>query len=282
MSGRLVVLGSVNSDLTVRVARHPLPGETLLGGDLSTGLGGKGANQAAAAARMGVAPLFLGAVGTDAVGDTLRSGLAAAGVDVSALATVDGPSGVALITVADDGENTIVVAAGANDRVDAATVRDTVSALDADDVVLAQLEVPLDVVSTASSSTSARFVLNLSPARDVPAPLLAACDPLIVNETEAALIAGDGSPEELVQRLRPRVRSVVLTLGGDGALVADGEGMRHHPAPQVEVVDTTGAGDAFAGALAAALARGAALNDAAAAGVAAGAEAVQWVGAQPR
>lgn len=276
------MLGSVNSDLTVRVARHPRPGETLLGGDLSTGLGGKGANQAAAAARAGVAPLFLGAVGTDAVGDTLRSGLAGAGVDVSALLTIDGPSGVALITVADDGENTIVVAAGANDRVDAATVRDTVSALDAGDVVLAQLEVPLDVVGTASASTSARFVLNLSPAREVPAELLAACDPLIVNETEAALIAGDGSPEELVERLLPRVRSVVLTLGGDGALVADGDGVRHHRAPRVEVVDTTGAGDAFAGALAAALARGVALNEAAAAGVAAGAEAVQWVGAQPR
>jgi ribokinase len=294
----LVVVGSANLDYTVVVERHPLPGETLLSTALTVGTGGKGANQAAAAARSGARPVFVGAVGTDPAGTGLLDNLSVAGVDVSHVArTTSAPTGIALITVAADGENTIVVAAGANATLDPARTAEIVAQLVAPGtVVLSQLEIPLPVlvaVARTGGAHGARLVLNLSPWREIPDDLLAYADPLVVNETEAAAVWGrpidsadDAASAENVAAnaavaLLARSRSVVITLGGDGVVVADGSGVVTLPARRVPVVDTTGAGDAFAGALAAGLAAGASLVDAVGSGIHAGSIAVQYLGAQP-
>ncbi|RZS57544.1 ribokinase [Microcella putealis] len=291
MTARLIVLGSANTDYTVVVDRHPTPGETLLGGDVSVATGGKGANQALAAARSGALPVFVGAVGADAGGRALLDALGAGGVDVSTVARVaDAPTGVALITVARDGENTIVVAPGANGRIDADAVVATIADLAGPGtVLLSQLEVPLDVVHTAAEAIEqrgGRVVLNLSPAREIPEGLLGVTDPLVVNASEAEAVSGASitdvaSAQRAAQGLLDRCHSVVITLGGDGAVWAGADGAGHVAAPRVDVVDTTGAGDAFVGALAAELADGAALQQAVSAGVRSGAAAVQWRGAQP-
>lgn len=286
----LIVLGSANRDYTVVVERHPLPGETVLGSDLATGTGGKGANQAAAAARAGGHPVFVSAVGSDASGDAILEDLTAAGVDVAHVVRCDAPTGVALITVSASGENSIVVAAGANARLTAAATAATIAEIaPAGAVLLAQLEIPVPVVAAAADANAragGRLVLNLSPITSVPSRMLALADPLIVNESEASDLANStiDSPvdaEIVAKRLAQTSRSVVLTLGGDGVVFADASGSGHLAAARVTVVDTTGAGDAFAGALAAALATGATLRDAVAAGSAAGAAAVQYLGAQP-
>ncbi|MET1043067.1 MAG: ribokinase [Microbacteriaceae bacterium] len=291
MTSPLIVLGSANRDLTVLVPRHPLPGETLLGSTLVTSTGGKGANQALAAARAGMTPLFLAALGTDAGGDELLAGLADGGVDVSGVVRVAGePTGIALITVSEQGENTIVVVPGANAAIDLTTTAAAVSAASAPGtVLLAQLEIPLDVAqagAVAVRDAGGRFVLNLSPAQSVPADLLRLADPLVMNETEASLVAGEPvtSPEcaaSVAASLLGLSPSVVITLGAAGVVLADAHGVRHVPAQKVTAVDTTGAGDAFVGALAARLADGHSLDDAVLAGVAAGAATVQHVGAQP-
>lgn len=300
MSAPLVVLGSANIDYTVAVERHPRPGETVLGGDVVTATGGKGANQALAAARQGGAPVFLGAVGDDAGGRQLLDALAAGGVDVAAVEVVTGaPTGVALITLARDGENSIVVAPGANGRVSAAPVVERLRALaGTGTVLLAQLEIPVDVVAAAAAAVEeagGRVVLNLSPSSPVPDALLALCDPLVVNESEASDLVGEpisdpAAAAAAAVALLDRCRSAVITLGGEGAVFASralgstgdsAPASGHRPAPRVRVVDTTGAGDAFVGALAAELARGAELAEAVESGVAAGAAAVQWLGAQP-
>lgn len=286
----LIVLGSVNRDFTVVVERHPLPGETVLGGSVATGTGGKGANQAAAAARSGVTPVFIGAVGRDSVGDELLEDLRTAGVDVTHVSRSDEPSGVAMITVDRDGENSIVVASGANGTLDAARTAALVADLASEaTVLLVQLEIPLAVVEEASDALDAaggRLVLNLSPSTTISPRLLGRADPLVVNESEASDLAGvtiDGpaDAQTVATRLLEFSRSVVLTLGGDGVVVASSKGIVHLPAQPVKVVDTTGAGDAFAGALAASLSSGGELTAAVEAGIAAGAAAVQHVGAQP-
>jgi ribokinase len=286
----LIVLGSANRDYTVLVERHPLPGETVLGGALTVATGGKGANQAVAAARAGAKPLFVGAVGSDSVGDDVLADLTARGVDVSRVLRSTEPTGVALITVSHDGENSIVVAAGANGGLDAVATTATISQLATDGaVLLCQLEIPVEVVSAAASEIEkvrGRFVLNLSPSRYVSPKLLALADPLILNETEASDLAssaidGPADAETVARRLLSTSRSVVITLGGDGVVVADAAGVSRLEAKRVAVVDTTGAGDAFAGALVAALSSGASLSDAATAGMAAGTAAVQHIGAQP-
>lgn len=287
----MIVLGSASRDYTVIVDRHPNPGETLLGGDIVTGSGGKGANQAVAAARATVRPVFLGSFGDDTTGHELIADLAAHGVDVDHVTvTPDAPTGVALITVARSGENSIVVAAGANAHLDpdatAAAIR---SLAGPSTIILAQLEIPLATVVAAADAAAergARFVLNLSPSQPIPASLLALCDPLVVNESEAAGIAGIpvstvGDAMIVAQELLSGSKSVVITLGGEGVVVATVDGVVHSPAEKVDVVDTTGAGDAFVGALAASLALGSDLHAAVARGTAAGALAVQHLGAQP-
>jgi ribokinase len=290
MSGLLLVLGSANRDYTVKVERHPARGETVLGGNAVVTSGGKGANQAVAAARAGVTTHFLGAVGRDSAGDDILADLESHGVLVSHVLRSDVATGIALITVSHDGENSIVVAPGANGSVEPDWAAESVRELaTSDSVVLAQLEIPVravDAAATAIVELGGRFVLNRSPATTVSPRLLGLADPLIVNETEASELAGSiiDSPvdaQAVARRLLGASRSVVITLGGEGAVVADAEGVTHLPAPRVPVVDTTGAGDAFAGALAAALVSGSSLIDATSAGIAAGAEAVQHAGAQP-
>jgi ribokinase len=290
VTSRLIVLGSANRDYTVVVERHPLPGETVLGGAVATGTGGKGANQAAAAARAGVTPVFVSAVGNDGAGADILADLEAAGVDVSHVSRTDTATGVALITVSHAGENSIVVAPGANGMLDADATAGLIDDLaGAGTVLLAQLEIPVAVAEAAAAAIArhgGRFALNLSPSQTVSPRTLAVADPLILNETEAAELAGsaiDGprDAEVVAERLLATSRSVVITLGGDGVVFASADGVSRLAAERVPVVDTTGAGDAFAGALAAALAKGASLADAAAAGTAAGAAAVQYVGAQP-
>ncbi|MPV37130.1 PfkB family carbohydrate kinase, partial [Georgenia subflava] len=285
MSGTVVVVGSANVDLVVDVPRHPGPGETVLGGRLRRSPGGKGANQAVAAARAGGADTwFLGALGRDGAADLLLESLTGAGVHEDLVALSDEATGTALIWITDDGENAIIVAPGANSEVavdDAAAAR-----LAQADVVLVQLEIPLETVVAAARARrdGARFVLNAAPSRELPPEVWAELDLLVVNEHEArdlapaagalgsndaAAAAGTGEraavgPEDLATALLEKVPAVVITLGGDGALVAErGADPVTVPAPKVTAVDTTGAGDTFCGVLAAALAGGAGLADAA-------------------
>jgi ribokinase len=277
----VVVVGSLNQDITVAADRRPDGGETVLGRWVATASGGKGANQAVAAARAGARVELVGCVGADAAGEALLAGLRAAGVDTAGVRTLaDTSSGTALIVVDATGENSIVVVPGANARLSAADVERALNP--PGKVVLAQLEVPEEAV-VAAARAARRFVLNASPVRPLPPALLEASDPLIVNAGEAAAITGAdaGDPAALAAAaLALGARSIVITLGGRGARWTTPEWSIERPAPTVDVVDTTGAGDVFAGTLAAGLSRGADPEAALAAAVQAGAEAVQWRGAQ--
>ena len=280
---RVIVVGSINQDVTVTVDRFPTPGETLSGSSLTYGLGGKGANQAAAAARSGIPTLFVGAVGTDLAGHSLRTHLAAHGVDVSHLREVDSPSGTALITVAASGENTIILDAGANRASSIAHAKASLFPAPSDIVVL-QAEIPPAANAAAiewAHSFGARVLLNLAPARATDPATLSRVDILVVNETEAGLTLGmpaPATPTEAIGVARALrgmgPRHVVVTLGAQGAEA------RHSPAITLgEAVDTTGAGDACVGALAAALALGKPFDEAVADGMRAGAAAVLAPGA---
>jgi len=277
----VVVVGSLNQDITVAADRRPEGGETVLGRSLAMASGGKGANQAVAAARAGARVAMVGCVGVDAAGEALLAGLRDAGVDTAGVRALDDvPSGTALIVVDAAGENSIVVIPGANARLAAADVEQALLATRP--LVLAQLEVPEEAVVGAARAAG-RFVLNASPVRRLPPALLEAADPLIVNAGEAAAITGsdDTDPGALATAAHALgVRSIVITLGGRGACWSTPEWTIACPAPAVEVVDTTGAGDVFAGTLAVQLSRGADPEAALAAAVDAGAAAVQWHGAQ--
>lgn len=283
----VVVVGSLNLDVVVRTPSHPRPGETVLGHDHAEYPGGKGANQAVAAARLGARTAMLGRVGDDAAADRLRTSLAEAGVDLTALLATPGVrTGAAFITVDDAGENTIVVSSGANARLSAADVDAQRDLLASADVCLLQLEVADEVVRQAVRATGGRVVLNPAPARDLPSEVLAGVDVLVPNEGELALLAGRtesaSDPDELAALARSlAVPTVVVTLGARGALVVADERVEHLPAPEVEVVDTTAAGDTFCGALAAALVRGDDVVTATRWAVAASALSVQQEGAQP-
>ncbi|MFI1705814.1 ribokinase [Streptomyces griseoruber] len=252
----LLVVGSANADLVIGVDRRPAAGETVLGSDLATHPGGKGANQAVAAARLGARTALLARVGDDAHGRLLGDSLRAAGVDTAGILTGGAPTGVALITVDPSGDNSIVVSPGANSRLSPADIRAAGSLFQPARVVSAQLEIPLETVveTVRSLAPGSRFVLNPSPPRPLPAEVLAACDPLIVNEHEARVVLGDlagPEPEDWARELLALgPRSVVVTLGARGALVADADGTARIPAVRVAAVDTTGAGDAFTAALA--------------------------------
>ncbi len=273
----VLVLGSANADLVVAVPRRPGGGETVLGGDTVVMPGGKGANTAVAAGRLGCAVALVGAVGPDQYGELLRESLASSGVRTDLVRTSDRPTGIAYITVTPDGENSIVVAPGANSDVSVSDV----DGLSWDDVtvLVCSLEVPLETVVhaiSAAASRGARPVLNLSPVTPVPAATLRLLDPLIVNEHEARSLAGSFGG---LLDLGPR--SVVVTLGARGAAVVTGSGVVEVPAPVVSPVDTTGAGDAFAGALAAGLASGSDLVEAARYAARVAAISVTRAGAQP-
>ncbi|AQA24708.1 pfkB carbohydrate kinase family protein [Rhodococcus sp. MTM3W5.2] len=242
---RITVLGSINMDLVTTTPRLPAPGETILGHGFSTGPGGKGSNQAIAAARAGAQVRFLGAVGDDAFAQELRSALVVAGVDATLLRETMGLSGVAVISVDDSGENSIVVVSGANAALCEPTDTELAAIADAD-LLLSQLELPLAAVTAGARHARANgttVILNPSPAAPLPDQLIACVDVLVVNETEAA---------QLGAATLALVPDVVTTLGARGATLRGPGGLqlRSEP-PAVEVVDTTGAGDAFAGTLAA-------------------------------
>ena len=306
----VVVVGSVNADLLTTVDQHPRPGETVLGRTLDVLPGGKGANQAVAAAQLGAQTTLVGAVGTDQFAEPALAGLRAAGVDLGAVPVVEGATGVAQVTVAADGENSIVVIPGANAHLDGAVVDAYAELVGGAAVVVVQGEIPRTGIEAAARHAQGRLVVNLAPVVDVDREVLLAADPLVVNEHEAALVlvALDasasaarraepdvaGSTDEAAGLVAARdeqrvvdallahgVRSVVLTVGARGALVADGSGTTHVPSPRVHAVDTTGAGDAFVGALAYRLSEGDGLVEAAHLAARVGAAAVRGSGAQP-
>lgn len=287
--GRVVVLGSLNADVFARVQRHPRPGETVLGSGGEVRAGGKGANQAAAAALAGAPVLMVGAVGDDAYAAVATGNLARAGVSLDAVRTVDGPTGLALITVSADGENSIIVIPGANAHVGEPELAHLEN-ICAGDILVLQGEVPIEAVTAAARAATARgarVVVNLAPVVALPAEVLRLADPLVINEHEGegalTLLDADPtglSPGQLCEALRARgVPSVVMTLGGEGSLIA-ADALTQIPAEKVAVVDTTGAGDAFAGALAAGLCAGEDLVSAAHRATRFAAEAVQHDGAQ--
>jgi ribokinase len=283
----LLVVGSANADLVIGVNRRPAAGETVLGSDLATYPGGKGANQAVAAARLGADTVLLARVGDDAHGSLLAGSLSAAGVDTTGILVGGAPTGVALITVDPSGDNSIVVSPGANAWLSAEDVRGAGELLAAARVVSLQLEIPIDTVTAAvraAAAAGSRVVLNPSPPAPLPDDVLAACDPLVVNEHEARFLLGTDAgdtPEDWATALLARgPRSVVVTLGAAGALVAGPDGTAQVPSPRVTAVDTTGAGDAFTGALAWRLGTGDDLQTAVRFAVRVGAVAVTKAGAQ--
>jgi ribokinase len=283
----IVVVGSVNLDLVVGVERIPVVGETVLGGDLVQIPGGKGANQAVAAARLGRSVAMVGRVGDDDAGVTLRTSLHADGVDTTHLLDTAGvPSGIALIAVQDDGDNVIIVSPGANGRLTPADVAGSPALAEAQ-VVLVQAEIPMECVVEAARNAAGLVVWNPAPAPadGVPLELLETVDVLVPNQTELASICNHAGPVDLsiavgLCRDLPTA-AVVVTLGADGALVVvDGEAV-HVPAPVVTPVDTTAAGDAFCAALADAIVGGADLVAAAQWAVRVGAATTLRPGAQP-
>jgi len=287
---RIIVVGSLNMDLIARTPRLPQPGETVLGHEFDTAPGGKGANQAVAAARLGAQVAMVGRVGDDDYGQALLATMASDGVNTKHV-TVDpeASTGVALIELDDAGENSIIVIPGANMRLTPADVQAAESMLAASDVLLLQLESPLPVVQHAIRAARTRgvtVVLNPAPARPLPVELLRDVDYLVPNETEAGLLVGrevsdTASARDAAHSLRGKgVRTVILTLGGQGALLI-GEDDILVPAFKVKVVDTTAAGDAFVAGFAVALAGGRDLERAVGFANAAGALATTRLGAQP-
>jgi ribokinase len=290
MTARLAVLGSLNMDLVVRAPRIPAPGETIIGHDLRSVPGGKGANQAVAAARLGAQVSMIGRVGADAHGDALLSNLDGAAVDAAfVIRDRQVPSGVALIVVDEEGQNSIVVAQGANGRVSPADVDAAEAVIAGADGLILQLETPIDAVSRAARiarDNGVKAILNPAPARPLSSSLLACVDILIPNESETALLTG--RPVETREDLEAAaaglhalgVETVVLTLGPRGALLSHAGEMQRVPAFEVKVVDTTAAGDAFVAGFTVALSEGKAPREAVRWGNAAGALAATRLGAQ--
>lgn len=288
---RIVVVGSSNTDLVVRCQRAPAPGETVLGGKFFTAAGGKGANQAVAAARLGAEVWFVAKVGDDAFGRQALAGLQAEGVHCD-FVTVDPrhPSGVALIVVEEHGQNRIVVALGANEHLTPADVDKAAAVIAGADALLVQLETPLETVSHAvglAARAGVLVILNPAPGSPLPEELLQQVSVITPNESEAQLLTGlkptdQAQAREVAACLHLRgVKNVILTLGAKGAFFSDGSNCLFVPGFAVKAVDTTAAGDAFNGALAVGLVRGLALPQAVRYANAAAALAVQKLGAQP-
>lgn len=286
----VVVVGSVNRDYVCRVEALPAPGETVLGGEASVGSGGKGGNQAVAASLLGARTALVARTGDDDDGRALLADLAGARVDTSEVLALPGVrTGMAFVMVDAAGENSIVVAPGANERLEAQAAAHAVRRLlGPAGVMVTQAEIPgpaFEAAVRAATEVGARATVNLAPYRRIPTEVLALCDPLVVNESEVSgllgrRVRGRDAALEAVAELRGRVRSVVVTVGATGAVVGWDGNVDHLPAEATEAVDTTGAGDAFTGALAAALSAGLELVQAVAIGVRAGTYAVGRPGAQ--
>ncbi len=286
LNGRVIVVGSVNIDHVVHCPALPRPGETTLATGDESGFGGKGGNQAAAAAAFGAPTVLLAAVGADDAGEAALADLGSRGVGTEHVRRCEGlRTGVAIVLVDDAGENSIVVLSGANSALDGASVSSSISQLGLAraDVVLASAEVPPGAVQAAldaCAAAGARFVYNVAPVRSLPEGLDAARSVIVVNEGEAAALAGVAGAQAAAAALAAHGCDVVITRGARGAMVRSGDRLTDVPAAAVDVVDTTGAGDAFCGALAAELSRGAPLDAAAVAATAAAAVAVTAVGAR--
>lgn len=276
----VIVVGSANVDQVFRVERIPSPGETVLSTGFSTARGGKGQNQAVAAARAGAPTAFITALGDDAFGSDTRAGLIDDGVDVTGVRSLDAATGTALIAVDSVGENTIIVEAGANRLLVDLQSADA-AAIAASSVLAMQLEIPLETVIAAARIARAAdttVMLNAAPIRDLPAELLSSLDILVVNEHEASHLAGERDWRELTEQ----VPVVVVTLGSEGALLLRrGSDEVRVAAPSVHAVDATGAGDTFCGAFAAGLAEDMELEQALLFAVTAASLSVQSYGAVP-
>jgi ribokinase len=282
----LVVVGSANLDIVVPVRHLPRPGETVVGDDHFRAAGGKGGNQAVACARMGGRTAFVGCIGDDDAGRTLRASMDEAGVDTTNIeVAADTPSGIALIVVDDAGENAITVSPGANARLRPEQL--PVALLAQAAAVLIQLEIPLETAVRAAELAQGTVVLNPAPGRALPDELLRHVDVLVPNRSELAILSGrDAEPVEIdeigaLARALPGRARVVVTLGADGAVVVEEDRLVHVPAHQVTAVDATGAGDTFCGALSVALVEGDDLVGATRRAVAAAGLSVTVRGAQP-
>lgn len=292
MQASIVVVGSLNMDLVVRAERLPKAGETLAGESFTTVPGGKGANQAVAAARLGAQVAMIGCVGDDAYGVQLRQSLAAEGIDCQAVSiSAETSSGVALIVVGAASQNAIVVVAGSNGQLLPESVQRFDTLLQAAELIICQLEVPaLTVLHTLERGHALGKVVILNPvpvAGPLPSNWLALADYLIPNESEAAALTGlpvtsrETAEGAALKLLALGAGKVIITLGGEGAVFADVQGVEHFPAPNVQPVDTTAAGDTFVGGFAAALLAGRGEREAIAFGQRAAALSVTRAGAQP-
>lgn len=288
---RLVVVGSLNMDLIVRTPHLPRPGETVLGRNFMTAPGGKGANQTVAAAKLGANVHLIGCVGKDDFGQALRENLRTAGANDGHVSTItSAATGIAIIQVDDGGQNTIVVAPGANAHVTRENVDAARSIIAASQAVIAQLEIPLDAVWYAlhlARAANVLTILNPAPAQPLSSELLSFVDVLVPNETEAAQLTGvevkdEVSAEQAARRLRAQgAHAVVVTLGERGALALNEDKVWHVPPYHVKAIDATAAGDAFVGTLATVYAAHRDLEAALHEASAAGALAVTKLGAQP-
>ena len=287
---KIVVVGSSNTDLIIKLNRIPRPGETIIGGKFASAPGGKGANQAVAAARAGGAVTLIARVGCDDMGKKAVAGFASDGINVNYVSwDRANPSGVALIFVGQDGENSIAVASGANERLSPTDVRRAAKAFRGVRVLVLQLETPLDTVRTAvelAARAGVKVLLNPAPARELPGKLLEQVDILTPNEGEAEMLTGikvrdrNAAARAAEALLARGVESVIITMGSRGAFVAGREIRQMIPAYKVKAVDTTAGGDVFNGALAVALAEGRSLLAAARFATAAAAISVTRLGAQ--
>lgn len=293
-SANIIVVGSLNTDLVVRTPRRPLIGETITGAEYSEVGGGKGANQALAAARLGAQVRMIGHVGRDAYGKLVTESLASGGVDVSNVRAIEGArTAVAFIVVESEGENSIIVASGANQLWSEEDISRTEALLDQapeGTIVMLQLEIPIEVVSRAlarAKDRGHRIILDPAPVKPMPADLLEGIDYATPNELEASQITkievrGVKTAIDAGKVLLDRgVRTAIITLGGKGCVIATKEATQHYPTYPVNPVDTTAAGDAFNGAFAVALGKGKSCEEAAAFANAAAALATTKLGAQP-